>query len=83
MRGEQADDAEARLLGDRRAAISSSSGKTGESMQNASLAERTSVQVVCQTPRDDDDDVRVQPDGAHGRSLVRGAEQLGGLEQAS
>ena len=47
MGGEQPDDVEARLLGTA-GRISSSSGRTGESMKNASSPRRTSVHVVCQ-----------------------------------
>ena len=39
-------------------------------MQNASLPERTSVQVVLVRPGDRDDDVGVQADGPHGRQAA-------------
>src|SRR3954462_5878516 len=57
--------------------ISSSSGSTGESMQNASSPERTSVQVVCQKR-----EVTTMTSGWSPTTFISGgAEQLGRLEE--
>ena len=50
---------------------SSSSGSTGESTTEASSPARTSVHVVCQNARRDDEDVRVEPDRPHDRAPTR------------
>src|SRR3954447_11691669 len=57
--------------------ISSSSGSTGESMQNASSPERTSVQVVCQKR-----EVTTTTSGCSPTAFISGgAEQLGRLQE--
>ena len=64
VRGDQPDDVEAGLLRDR-GSTSSSSGNTGESITNASLAGAHEHAPRRVRARGDRDDVGVQADGAH------------------
>ena len=75
VRGQQPDDAEARLLGDGRQQLELV-GQDRRVEQNASSPARTSVHVVWQKPRRRDDDVGVEP---RRPSPAHSAEELGRL----